>query len=523
MTPKQEEAAAKMAEVLKLTYVDHLGIRAIARRLKMSRKTVSAMLDRDRAFKRLKEPTVRLPRETLLTSYDSVLRKLLEDVPEITAPAALEKLRPLGYRGGVTILRARLRQLRPQPRQQVFLTLHFPPGAAAMVDWADFGFALPGCPRRVSAFVMVLCYSRLLYLEFTLSQAMGSFLRCMDRALRFFGGATLLDIFDNMKTVVLSHTATATVFNPRFLEYARVRGLAARACTPGAAWEKGGVERPIGYVRRRFWPGIRPADLLDLNAKAAAWLDTFANNREHEVTGKVPALVFEHEEKAMLRPVRDVPFNTDDVDTALVSKSFRVRFNRNLYSVPPQLVGQTVLVRATDQTVLIFLETKQVACHRRSWGINDDVEDPAHRELAAAHKPRARGAGTLPPGLDGLGGVGTRYFQVLAAGSRSIHREITRLVLLVELFGETATREAVDEVMRTGHVGAEYVEYVLRHKRGMRPAPPPLRLGVPALDAIAFREPDLGLYDQFARPHKTIDPGDPTPPRAERDSTAEEP
>jgi transposase len=129
----------------------------------------------------------------------------------------------------VTILRVRLRLLRPQPLQRVFLTLHFQPGAAAMVDWADFGFALPGCPRRVSAFVMVLCYSRLIYLEFTLSQAMGSFLRCMERALRFFGGATLLDIFDNMKTVVLSHTAAATVFNPRFLEYARVRGLGAVA------------------------------------------------------------------------------------------------------------------------------------------------------------------------------------------------------------------------------------------------------------------------------------------------------
>jgi transposase len=507
MTRREEQIAAKMAEVLKLAYAEHLGIRAIARRLKMSRKTVSRMLDRDRAFK---ESRPRAPRETLLGPYDAALRKLLEDVPEVTAPAALEKLRPLGYGGGVTIVRARLRTLRPRSRQRAFLTLHFQPGAAAMVDWADFGFALPGCPRRVNAFVMVLCYSRLLYIEFTLSQAMGSFLRCMDRALRFFHGATELDIFDNMKTVVLSHTPAATVFNPRFLEYARVRGLAAHACNPGASWEKGDVERPIGYVRSRFWPGQHPADLLDLNTKATAWRDTFANNREHEVTGKVPALVFEHEEKVVLAPVRDVPFNTDDIVSVVVSKTFRIRFDRNLYSVPPRLVGQVVLVRATDETVLVFLETKRVACHRRSWGINEDIEDPAHRALAAERKPRAAAAaGVLPAGLEGLGDMGTRYFKVLAAGSRSINREITRLVLLVELFGETPTREAVDEVMRTGHVGAEYVEYVLRHKKGMRPAPPPLRLGVPALDGIAFHEPDLALYDHFVRPHMTLDPGDP--------------
>src|SRR5262249_7114113 len=152
-------------------------------RLKMSRKTVRRILDLDRTFKEGKIPQ---PRETLLAPYDTALRKLLEDTPEIMAPAALEKLRPLGYRGGITILRERLRLLRPRTRQRAFLTLQFRPGSAAMVDWADFGFALPGCPRRVSAFVMVLCYSRLLYIEFTLSQAMGSFLRCMERALRFF-------------------------------------------------------------------------------------------------------------------------------------------------------------------------------------------------------------------------------------------------------------------------------------------------------------------------------------------------
>ena len=89
------------------------------------------------------------------------------------------------------------------------------------VDWADFGFALPGIPRRVSAFVMALCYSRYLYLEFTLSQSMGSLLRCMERGLRFFGGTTHVDIFDNMKTVVLHHHAQGHRLQPRFLEYAR--------------------------------------------------------------------------------------------------------------------------------------------------------------------------------------------------------------------------------------------------------------------------------------------------------------
>jgi transposase len=517
MSAKQDADAHRRAEVLRLTYAEGLGIRAIARRLKMARKTVRHFLDGDRAAKRDKPGVAR---RRLLEPFEGAIRQTLSETPEMQAPAMLERLRALGYRGGITIVRDRLAALRPRAEREAFLTLDFPPGAAAQVDWADFGFALPGCPRRVSAFVMVLCYSRYLYLEFTVSQAMGSFLRCMERALRFFAGATKVDIFDNMKTVVQSHTPTVTVFNSRFLEYARVRQFGTVACNVARGNEKGIVERPIGFVRERFWPGCRPADLLDLNVKAVAWRDTFANNRVHDVTGKVPALVFEHEEHRTLRPLRDVPFNTDDIDTATVSKTFRVRFDRNLYSVPPHLVDQTVLVRANDHNVSVFLGPRHLATHTRCWDTNKDIEDPAHRQLALAKKPRAKGD-ELPPGLAGLGTTGTRYFRVLAAGTRSISREMVRLTFLVELFGESATTAAVDDVMKTGHVGAEYVEYVLRHKKGLIPAADPLYLGDPALDGIVLREPDLGLYDQLVAPAMTRDPGE--PPSAEPPSDQGDP
>jgi transposase len=499
-----DNESRRFAEVLHLAFIDGLGVRAIAKRLSMSRKTVRRMLDRER--RRDRPPPA--PRPKLLDSYDAAIRTMLSQTPELKAPAVLERLRPLGYRGGVTIVRARLRALRPHAQREPFLTLHFAPGAALQVDWADFGFALPGCPRRVSAFVAALCYSRYLYLEFTLSQGMGAFLRCMERALRFFGGSTAIDIFDNMKTVVLVHTATTTVFNPRFLEYARTRCFGVAACNPGRGHEKGRVERPIGFVRERFWPGRRFADPLDLNAQAANWRDEFANRRVHEVTGKVPALVFDNEERRLLRPLPETPFNTDDVLSCGVTKTFRVRFDRNLYSVPPRLVGQTVLVRAHDEAVAIFLGPKQVAVHHRCWDVGQDIEHPSHRQAAMEHKPRAS-AGMLPPGLVGLGDVGLRYLRVLGASCRSLHREIVRLVFLVELFGEAATSAALDEVMRTGHVGAEYVEYVLRHKRGLVPAAAPLRLGDPVLDAISFGEPDLGRYDALTRSPLTRDPGNP--------------
>lgn len=261
----------RAAEVLRLAYVDGLGIRTIARRLSMARKTVRRILGK-------RPPPLRKapePRSSLLDPYLPVIHKLVTETPEMKGPAVLERLRPLGYTGGITILRDKLRTIRPGQRREAFLTLQFSPGQAVQVDWADFGFAIPGCPRRVSAFVMALCYSRYLYLEFTLSQSMGAFLRCMERGLSFLGGTTTTDIFDNMKTVVLS--PRHGVFNPRFLHYAGARGFAVVACNPGRGNEKGRVERPIGFIRERFWPGRRFTDLLDLNVQATAWRDDFAN------------------------------------------------------------------------------------------------------------------------------------------------------------------------------------------------------------------------------------------------------
>jgi hypothetical protein len=187
---------------------------------------------------------------------------------------------------------------------------------------------------------------------------------------------------------------------------------------------------------------------------------------------------------------------------------FRVPFDRNKYSVPWRLVSQQVLVRANDHEVAVFLGPKQVALHSRSWSVGEDIEHPSHKKALLEHKPRAA-AGALPPALAALAETGKTYFKLLAAGSRSIHQEIVRLTLLVELFGAAATASAIAEVMQTGHVGAEYVEYVLRHKRRLVPDPHPLRLGNDEFDGISLPEPDLSIYDQLIPARMTRDPGAP--------------
>jgi transposase len=502
--PDDDERSKRMAEVLRLHLTEGKGIKAIARQLRLHRKTVRKLLG---VASGTRKQAAAQPRSSILAPYQAEIRQALDDCADIRAPAVLDRLRAKGYQGGITVVRDRLKLLRPRPKEEAFFTRDYGPAQMLQVDWADFGFALPGCARRVSAFVAALPFSRYLYLEFVLSQAMGSFLRCMDRALRFFGGRTLVDVFDGMKTVVKERAANQVVFNQRFLEYAGARGFAAQVCPPRRPTSKPYVERPIGFVRTRFWPGRRFSDLFDLNVQAATWRDDIANNRIHDDTGKVPSLVFKNEERRLLEPVPDRYFDTDDLESCGVSKTFRLRFDRSVYSVPWRLIGQTVLVRANDGEVGIFLGPKRVAVHNRSWGVGESVLDPSHEQGLLEHKPRAA-VGALPPELRGLGETAAAYFKILAANGRSLRKEIERLVLLSELFGDSPTRTAVEEVMATGHVGAEYVEYVLRHKKGLSPTHTPLYLGNQELDDIRLGEPDLSLYDV---PRKTLDPGDPPP------------
>jgi hypothetical protein len=235
--------------------------------------------------------------------------------------------------------------------------------------------------------------------------------------------------------------------------------------------------------------------------QAAEWRDSFCNHREHETTGKVPALVFEHAERAALKPLAPRPFDTDDLDSDTVTASFRVRFDRNQYSVPWRLVSQRVLIRADDANVRIYLGPKCVAEHPRSWDVGAVVEATTHRRELRDSRQRD------PSEIAAVrfGAIGRQYLETLTATSRSLPRESLRLGFLAELFGTAQTQSAMVEVMRTGHVGVEYVEYVLRHKRKLEPAFTPLELGNPALESITLREPDLTVYDP---PVMTRDPGD---------------
>jgi transposase len=185
------------------------------------------------------EPRRSPPRSSILDPFKARITRLLDTHP-YSAQQIFQRLREEGYGGGMTILRDYVRRIRP-PRRPVYLKLHFAPGECAQVDWGSYGsVAVDNTHRRLSFFVMVLAFSRRMYVEFTVSQTMEHFLACHEHAFAAFGGVPSKIMVDNLKSAVLQRLAgVAPVFNPRYLDFARHHGFAIAPCNVRRGNEKG--------------------------------------------------------------------------------------------------------------------------------------------------------------------------------------------------------------------------------------------------------------------------------------------
>src|SRR5882724_4086892 len=141
------------------------------------------------------------PRGSVLDPFKPRITRLLDTYP-YSAQQIFQRLREEGYRGGVTILRDYVRRIRPAKRP-VYLKLHFAPGECAQVDWGAFGtVAVGNTRRRLSFFVMVLAFSRQMFVEFTVSQTMEHFLACHKHGFAALGGVPSKIMVDNLISAV---------------------------------------------------------------------------------------------------------------------------------------------------------------------------------------------------------------------------------------------------------------------------------------------------------------------------------
>ena len=284
---------------------------ALAEKLGIHRRTIHQWIETGQLDRDLDDEVVRYqarpPVKRKIDAYRGIVHSRLEEFPRLSAVRIYEELRSAGYAGGYTQVKQYVRAARPRPAIEPVVRFETPPGHQAQVDFAHF--RLPWGQRW--ALLVVLGYSRLLWLRFFERQDMRVLFEGLEAAFDFFGGVPKEILFDQMRAVVVADhrfEGGRLIENAEFSRFAHHWQFRPRACRPYRAQTKGKVERPIRYVRESFFYGRHFVSDEDLEAQATVWLADVANVRRHRTIEERPIDRFERDERDALQALAPKPY-----------------------------------------------------------------------------------------------------------------------------------------------------------------------------------------------------------------------
>jgi transposase len=482
--------AEQINTIHRLHFAENWSIRKIARHLHLGRRTISQYLATParRAVPR--------QRASKLDPFKTTIAELLVQDSEASAVVIAQQLRRLGFDGGLSILKEHLHAVRGHSAvQRAYVRMEPGPGERFEIDWGHFGaLSYQGHARKLYAFCLVECHSRKLYVEFTHSQSFETFVRCHVHAFHSLGGVARELWYDNLATAVAEHDGNLVRFHPRFLAFAREYGFLPRACHVRAAWEKGKIERSIGYLRQSFWPLRTFTDLADVNLQVWQWLEQVADQRRHRETNQTPQERFQPE---ALRAVPAVTPDYRDVDEALVYKDLRLCFDGNRYCVPPRYVGRHLTVKADSSSVTIYDQHQEIVAYARCWQRGQTLGGERFQKELLAQRAAAQRSAAQQRLLALLGPACESYLRRLADTDRSLARQVRELLTLIRDYGPDAVTAALSKAHAAGAFGADYIANILRQQQTRREIQPPLRFQDPVLNELATDPLSLLDYDRF--------------------------
>lgn len=363
-----------------------MAIKAIARRLLVSRNAVRRALARDAPLK-----YVRPARGSVVDAVEPRLRELLAGCPTMPATVIAQRI---GWEHSLTVLKDRVRVLRPyylppdpasrttyEPGHRLQCDLWFPP-----VD-VPLGAGQVGSPPVL---VMVAGYSRMMFAMMLPSRQAPDLIAGHWALLQTMGAVARELVWDN-ESAVGSWRAGKPRLTDDFEAFRGILGVGVHQCRPRDPEAKGLVERANGYLQTSFLPGRTFTGPSDFNAQLADWLP-LANQRKHRALGCRPIDRWTVDRDAMLTLPPVAPQLGWRARVRLPRDHY-VRLGSNDYSVDPVAVGRFVEVVADLQQVSVHLGGKVVAVHPRCWARWQTITDPAHKaaalamSTAAAHRP----------------------------------------------------------------------------------------------------------------------------------------
>ena len=347
----------------------HQGLskREIARRTGRSRNTIDKLLEQ-----KTPEPFHKLARPTLIDPFKPYLTQRWNEYG-LTAPRLLDEIRPQGYTGCINLVQRFLKTLRDHNKAHAKATVRFetPPGYQAQADWAHVG-EVEGA--KAYAFLMVLSFSRMLYVEFSRSMDIPTLIGCQQNAFAFFGGAPKSVLYDNITQRVPEVRLPSGQLNPYFADFAAHYGFAVRTHRVRRPRTKGKVERMVEYVQQDFLNGRTFAGFEDLRVQGRLWQEK-ANHRHHATTGERPRDLLPRETLTPLDPARPYVL-ARRYDRKVDAEGF-VHHDRTRYSVPPNYVEQPVLLIHCQHTIRIQQGDLVIAEHTKGQP-GESIADKHH-------------------------------------------------------------------------------------------------------------------------------------------------
>jgi len=437
-------------------------MRQIARDLGLARDTVQSVLRRWEAERAgAGSAAAGKPRRpSQVDPFNDTIRQLLARYPDSTVVRILEELRAQGFRGGRSIVRERVLELRPQPLREPVQRFETPPGVQAQMDYSTYDIDFTGeGRRRVHLFSYLLSYSRRQYLRFVESQDLPTTLREHVRAFEHLGGVAATCLYDNMKTVVLRHGDEGPLYNPRFLALATHYGFTPQACRVRRSQTKGKVERPFWYVETNLFNGRTFRSLEHLNETTAWWLQNVADVRIHGETKQRP--IDRHaEERPELIALPAAPYDLAVVEYRVVNVEGFIVYRQNSYSVPWRSIGQALPVRTTESELIVYgPHIEEIARHRLfpRDQTGQRAEQKAHRPSA---DPRQQEA-LLHERFAELGPLAERFLAGLLAGQRYGKGQAFKVLALLGSYARADLLAALERAVRFGAYSLNAVERIL--------------------------------------------------------------
>jgi transposase len=482
------------AQILRYYHVERWRPNTIARQLHVHHYTVARVLARAGL------PRLGRPQPSHIDAYLPFILATLEKFPTLTASRLYAMVRERGYAGGPDHFRHVISRHRPRPKAEAYLRLHTLMGEQSQVDWAHFA----RCPigramRPLMGFVMVLSYSRQIFLRFFLNASLDNFLRGHVGAFETWGGLPKTLLYDNLKSVVLERQGDAIRFHHTLLDFAAHYRFEARPVAIARGNEKGRVERAIRYIRSAFFAGRSFADLADLNAQADTWCQGIAADRR--CPGDPSKTVREAfaEEAPRLLALPDNPYPIFERKGVYAHKTPYVRFDLNDYSIPHTHVRRMLTLMADLNEVRILDGNNLLARHVKSYDKGAQIEDPAHIGALVAEKHAARRHRAT--NHLALAAPATEALLVRAAERGDNLGSITAtLMQQLARYGAAEFEAAILEALARDVPHPNAVRLILERRREERHQPPPITVSLPehvrARDQ-PVRPHDLATYDKL--------------------------